>query len=601
MPARTRDRLALAATVATLALAACEDAFLVSPAPGGSARLAVVTRIAPAWTKAALPADGLRIRVSADTVVLDTVFDLDLTEPETRVRVQVPNVRDQRGYLVNVQLRRNQDVLLEGETTVLLVAGQNATAQVSLAPAITEAEYRTSLDRLYEELGMNQTLVGLDVAFSQYLRLLWQMQELPTDEAILGWGDAGIADMNAQTWSASSPFALGMYRRIYDQIALANAFLLETSDAKLADRSPALRTQVAQYRPEARFLRALSYWHGIDLFGDIPLIDENMPADTLLPQTPRSQVFAFLVNELTGIRAQLPASNPNSRARRVAASMLLAKLYLNAAVYSGTPRYAEALTATEDVILSGVSLDASQPNLFLADNHLSPELIFAVPQDGLNTQSWGISTFLVHAAIGGSMNPGAYGVDSGWWGIRLRPEAYLRYGPGDVRAASFYVNGPIDISNVADFTQGVAAPKFRNLTRSGQPGSNLTHVDIDYPMFRLGDAYLMYAEAVLRGGGGNLQQALAYVNALRARALVPVINASQLTLDFILEERSRELLWEGHRRTDLIRFDRFTTSTVWSWKGGVQAGQTTGAFRALYPIPADELLANPSLKQNPGY
>jgi hypothetical protein len=123
-------------------------------------------------------------------------------------------------------------------------------------------------------------------------------------------------------------------------------------------------------------------------------------------------------------------------------------------------------------------------------------------------------------------------------------------------------------------------------------------------MFRLADAYLMYAEAVLRGGGGTRAQALAYVNAIRTRAYGNTsgnITDAQLTLDFLRDERARELFWEGHRRTDLIRFDRFTTNGVWAWKGNVQGGKTTEAFRNLYPLPATELSANPNLKQNAGY
>ena len=127
-------------------------------------------------------------------------------------------------------------------------------------------------------------------------------------------------------------------------------------------------------------------------------------------------------------------------------------------------------------------------------------------------------------------------------------------------------------------------------------------MDTDWPLFRLGDAYLMYAELVLRGGGGTRAQALTYVNALRARAGVPAWADADLTLDNILAERGRELLWEGHRRTDLVRFGKFTGSSyVWAWKGGTQAGTATQSFRDVYPLPANELVANPNLKQNTGY
>jgi starch-binding outer membrane protein, SusD/RagB family len=128
--------------------------------------------------------------------------------------------------------------------------------------------------------------------------------------------------------------------------------------------------------------------------------------------------------------------------------------------------------------------------------------------------------------------------------------------------------------------------------------------DVDYPMFRLGDVYLTYVETVLRGGGGSREQALTCVNDLRQRAYGSAsgnIIDSQLTLLFLLAERARELLWEGHRRTDLIRFGVLTDAGQWQWKGAEQAGRLTESFRNLYPLPASELTAYPNLMQNTGY
>jgi hypothetical protein len=142
------------------------------------------------------------------------------------------------------------------------------------------------------------------------------------------------------------------------------------------------------------------------------------------------------------------------------------------------------------------------------------------------------------------------------------------------------------------------------VTSTGVLGSNPTWVDTDYPMFRLGEAYLIYAEAVLRGGaGGSMANALSYFNALRQRAYGNTTgNKATITLDDILDERARELYWEGKRRTDLIRFDKFTTGAyLWPWKGGVADGRAVEAFRNLYPIPAPEINSNPQLKQNYGY
>ena len=283
--------------------------------------------------------------------------------------------------------------------------------------------------------------------------------------------------------------------------------------------------------------------------------------------------------------------------------MLLAKVYLNAESYGLAPRYTEARIAAEAVIAGPFTLDDVYQEIFLADNDLSPEIIFPVIQDGINTQTWGGMTFLTHATCGGSMNSNDYGHNGCWWGLRLRQHAYARYAAGDGRAAYFYTTGQNpSVASIGNFNDGIAAPKFQNITSAGDTIGG-THPDTDFPMFRLADAYLIYAEANLRGGGGSAATGLGYVNLLRQRAYGD--NSGDfvtLTLQDILDERSRELLWEGHRRSDLIRFGLFTGATyLWEWKGGVQAGQSVGAHLALYPIPANELVANPNLTQNPGY
>jgi hypothetical protein len=207
------------------------------------------------------------------------------------------------------------------------------------------------------------------------------------------------------------------------------------------------------------------------------------------------------------------------------------------------------------------------------------------------------------------MNAADYGLDFCWWGTRVTPQFVALFpAPQDASPdgrAIFYSDGQnLEVNTIPDFANGWAAPKYSNMTSGGAAGSNPTHPDTDYPMFRLSDAYLMYAECTLRGAPGNTGTAVNYINDLRQRAYGDNsgdIAAGDLTLDFILDERARELWWEGHRRTDLIRFGAFTTSGVWAWKGGTQAGGPTEAFRDLYPIPANEIVANPNLTQNSGY
>ena len=481
------------------------------------------------------------------------------------------------------------------------------------------SSYRAFLAKLYVGLATTgqegpagrPDILGIDEGFSQYVRGYWQLQQLPTDEVIIGWGDIGLPELNYQTWTPSNPFITAMYARIYYQVALANQFLRETTDPVLSTRgvSDALREDIHQYRAEARFLRALSYWHALDLFGDVPLVDENFDVTQLPEQATRAELFDFVEAELLEIRDELaPVSRGEyyGRASQAAVDMLLAKMYLNAQVYTGVAHYTEARVAAEAVIAQTQhSLDNAYLDVFSADNHTSPEIIFSVPFDGLRTRTWGGMTFLQHAAVGDNMNAADYGLDGGWGGFRLRPETVDRFTAGDTRASYFATAGRTKtIASVTRNLDGYAAPKYRNKTSTGATGSNTTHPDTDFPMFRLADAYLIYAEAVVRGGGGSRATALGYINQLRRRAFGGTtgdITDAQMTADFILDERSRELLWEGHRRQDLIRYGRFSSSGVWAWKGEVMAGRATEAFRDLYPIPSRELIANPTLTPTPGY
>jgi starch-binding outer membrane protein, SusD/RagB family len=449
-----------------------------------------------------------------------------------------------------------------------------------------------------------------DEGFSNYVRLLWNMNELPTDEAAVAWGDLSIQELNTGLWAANNAFVKGMYYRVYFQVALANEFLRQTEESKLSERGhndPALRARIAEYRAEARFLRALSYWHGIDFFANIPLVTGPLVTPPL--QATRQEVFDYIVSELNDIMDDLPPAGAATygRANEWAARMLLAKVYLNAEVYTGQPHWTEAMSEVTAVIGSGLySLAPVWRNNFLADNHTSPEIIFPVPSDGLRSQAYGNTTFLIHASCGGAMNSATYGHAGCWGGIRMKPEAYNNYDRTNdtARTSFFVVTGQVPMSSLTTFTDGVAAPKFTNLTSTGAPGSDGTFPDTDFPMFRLADAYLMYVECHLRGGGGVAGTALGYLNAIRQRSYGDTTGnfAALPPLDTILAERGRELMWEAHRRVDLIRFGKFTgNSYLWSWKGGPQAGTTLDGKYNLFPLPESELSANPNLQQNPGY
>jgi hypothetical protein len=246
----------------------------------------------------------------------------------------------------------------------------------------------------------------------------------------------------------------------------------------------------------------------------------------------------------------------------------------------------------------------------LADNNLNTdEFIWTAPYDGIATQTYGGTTFLIHGPAG---VPGSISGCSGTWGaIRVTQQFVDLFDAADIRG-QFYTNGQNKImTQLLDVsTDGYSSTKFRNLTRSGAIAPNIddgkTFSSIDMPIFRLAEIYLIYAEAVLRGGtGGSSTTALGYLKQLAVRARptdVNAANSASLDLNYILAERGRELMWEGFRRTDLIRYNEFTTGTyLWAWKGGVASGTAVDSKYNLYPIPSDDLSANPSLKQNDGY
>ena len=479
--------------------------------------------------------------------------------------------------------------------------------------------YRQYLAKLYAALsltgqdgpaGNTDLSIINDEGFTSYIRAYWKAQELTTDEAVIAWNDAGIQDLNTHTWSSDNQFVRVLYYRIFYLISLTNDFLRQSTDDVLdaygipAEEKPAIEI----YRAEARFLRALAYWHALDLYRNVPLIT-SISTEFPAQSTPDA-LFEFIERELAEIEPVMVDARQNEygRADKAAVWMLQAKLFLNARVYIDEARDADVITACNKVIGAGYDLTPNYRDLFGADNHLSEELIFTLPSDGVNSQSFGNTTFLTHGAVGGAMDPALYGIEGGWEGMRTTEGLVGLFdditGATDSRANFFTEGQTLEVTDLRTFTNGYALPKYTNITSAGVAGGNLAHADTDYPLFRLADAYLMYAEAFLRDGGGDATTALGYINELRQRAYGDNsgdITEDDLTLDFILDERARELHWEAVRRVDLIRFERYTEHGIWPWKGGVLEGKVTDAHLNIFPIPASELIANPKMEQNPDY
>ncbi|MCK9617884.1 MAG: RagB/SusD family nutrient uptake outer membrane protein [Lentimicrobiaceae bacterium] len=464
-------------------------------------------------------------------------------------------------------------------------------------------------------VNLSGDISGIDNGFGVYTRALWMLQELPTDEAICAWNDQTIKDFHWQTWSATDVFNMAMYSRIIYTVTICNEFIRNTEGNDDPD--------VIKCNSEARFLRALAYFHAIDMYGNPAFVTEaDKPGKFFPKQTTRAELFAYVESELRDIADNNKLGEPRfmyGRADKAAAWMLLARLYLNAEVYTGTPRWADCITYCNLVKNAGYILEPDYHANFCADNNLSRELIFAINNDGQYTRSYGGTTYIIHAATGGGISAAALGIGSGWGGNRTTPEFanILTNNYHPPRSDSMFTQVPDkrvylqllnnwDIINVGTFTDGIGVRKFSNVNHDGteaiHPHNDFTCTD--FPIFRLADAYLMEAEALLRSGGDR-GTALNDINALRERAYGNIngnINDSQLTLDFILDERGRELYWEAVRRTDLIRYGKFTGDAyLWQWKGNSFYGLGTPSYRNLYPLPASEVSANPNIHQNTGY
>ena len=611
-------------------------------------------------------------------------------------------------------------------------------------------EAKGALAKLYASLALtgqngpagSPDIADIDEGFSQFSRMLFNLNEITTDHAVVGWGDPGLPDLHGMYWSSSNDFTEAMYNRLAQEVSFCNSFI---SNAQNLIDDPAVKTYIA----EARFLRAFAYYNLMDLYSNVPL---STSISTDLPfQSSRSEIFDFIESELleilgldidlnlidtNGIVLSNSGSSEYGRVDEVAAQALLSKLYLNSEVWTGVPRYDRCVVASEFVINSTYSINTFDANgngsaydeLFLADNDVNGaqnEFIFTANFDGLSSQTYGGSTFLVHAAIGGSMPADQFGVNGGWGGLRTTKnlvnkfpveeieypnpddlnqslvgslsdwglvgsatsngwdgpdmemyetgenlyELYasltanelkfrfnedwgVNYGDNDTDNSlesgganipvsvegvyhvilnldtntysltlmpttiiqhadlrgMFYTDGQnLEIEEIPSFNDGYAVTKFKNIDSNGNQGSDSAgdFVDTDLPLIRLAEIYLNYAEAVLRGGGGDVNLAVSKINELIERGYGMAdynITAAELDLDFVLDERSRELYWEGQRRTDLVRYGYFTSGNyLWPFKANVPGGSSTDEFRNIFPIPSSSISVNPNLVQNPGY
>ena len=501
-----------------------------------------------------------------------------------------------------------------------------------------EAAYVQGLTKIYFQLVSNNTqdLKVADGGASEFIRAFWSTQEVTADAAKCAWGDAWVNDLNKGTWSGDvlNDAVYAVYVRTLQGITYVNEYLRQTSAENLENRgvSAEVAKKIDQYRAEARFLRAFFYWAALDTFGQVPFSTETSPfgGGYNPPQTDRVTVFNYVVSELEALAADgsaMPAAQSNyPRADKGSVLGLLARVYLNAEVYTGKAMWAEAKDACERIYALGkYNLAPTHAELFRGDNGENPdavkEMLFAAAYDAENTESYGGTTYLTLSTLSG--DDGAVnitGINGGWAGNRV-PEEYVKrfftdvdtekadfatgeYTYTDERAGYFFIKGrtPSMAGALNSFLNGWSCIKFNNVPHDktaaeyAETAAKKNFSDIDWPLIRLGEIHLIYAEACMHAGG----DASAQINALvgRAKATAP----AQVTEEWLMAERARELMWEAHRRTDLIRYNKWVKNYNWTYKSGVFEGDDfPGDHFKLFPIPVTELAANLDLDQNPGY
>ena len=491
-----------------------------------------------------------------------------------------------------------------------------------------------------------------DEGESGFIRTVFNLQELMTDEILWAWQDnEGIAAITHMNWDKSNARVNWAYQRLIFDITLYNQFISEQTGKMSEDKIA-----------EVRFLRALNYYYFLDLYRKAPFkdtFDSNLPTEKS-----GKELYEWLDNELTTIEplmAEVGAYNNSQnfgRADRGAAYALHARLALNSEVYTDgqVKDYQKAIHYCDEIINSGkYDLCRAEKNgysgyqqLFMGDNDCNPEamkeIIFPIRQDGVKTRAYAGTSYLVNASTISGM-PYASTSDP-WKCLFARVDLVKKFFPnGDIPKATdedllsnpskdqviakdnekgistadvvaqakddralFYMGIGGCSDKVRTLTPGdaITGPlngasfvKWTNLHADGTAQHHQKFSDTDFPVFRLAEIYLTRAEAKYRLNGS--QDGLADILEVQERANRQ-IKASSVDEQTLIDEWCREFYMEGRRRSDLVRFGLFTGSKyLWSFKGGSENGQGIPAKCDIYPIPGDEIKNNPNMTQNPKY
>lgn len=495
---------------------------------------------------------------------------------------------------------------------------------------------------------------GLDGGTSNWTRIIFMLNEFTTDEVNWIWPDVGVFDLCTSTWGSSNGNIYGGYGRLYTHIAVCNDFIRQANEGTFdvgAENEPVRD----QFVLEARALRDLSYYYVIDFFGDAVRAWDDMPYGEVPPQVTRKELFDLVTADLEDVLTKFKDSDVYGRVGKDGVEALLCRYYLNAESWIGENKYADCWSHAQNIInrhqgggFQGSGLANDYLALFCGNNDMfmpggslkaQNEILWGVPFQYPYTESYGGTEFLIAAATSaGAMPKVLYGLNADWSCMHAREQLadkfnFLGGQSADGRTYLWCTEGQgftKENDEFSTFTSGYAPIKFTNCKANadgtmprhtyddpgtgytfnwagvaesnGLPNMSNNYPDTDFPIIRLADVYLMAAECSLRGAGDQAT-GLKYVNLVRGRAGVAPWVAGEFNLNNLLDERSREFYWENTRRTDLIRFGKFTGNTyTWAWKNNVRNGGSIPEHMKLFPLPSDVVATyGKDMKQNPGY
>lgn len=483
-------------------------------------------------------------------------------------------------------------------------------------------------------------VAGFDGGMSTFGRALFNLEEIPTDEAC--WQsstDAGLFSLQYGNISSDNDAIFGSYSRLMINVALCNDFIRTVNDNLFALSTDAQKEKATEYVRQCKTLRSVCYFYLMSLFGNVPYADESVAIGTMAPQMKSSEIFPLVTETLEAVVAEYGQGGMNPAYGYVgvdAAEGFLVKLYLNAEVFTGTPAWDKCLSHAKNIIArhqgkgfknSGLTMGYHQN--FAANNidHVVggsgvPEILFLLPQKYPELMSYGNSTVMILGFIAEDVDKAFFNVGNGWKCAKGRPQLVNRFQWNEVdqktspdkRVALWrtskdgYVNQMPSLQQSQWNENGYLTPKYINrnvddnnvVDLNTQPAFNGDkYVTTNYPVLRLAEIYLSAAEAALHGASSK-DEALTYVNFIRERAGVAPWSLAELTLETLQDERSRELYLENTRRTDLIRYGKWVSGINWSWKNNALDGQNFAPSAVLYPIPSQVLAISP-YEQNPGY